>query len=235
MGGYSQIEAVLQLIKMVNHSGKEYEYLHFFQNSDLPIKNQDEIHKYFHKNLGTEFIMIEKKRFGMAINKTHYRHFFCHNRFFRRSKLVKALNFGCVQVQKILKMEINTDIQVYQGSALFSITDECARFIESKEYEIKKRFKYSLAGDEVFLQTILMNSNFREKIANFESENTSNARLIDRSRPDGKNSPHIWRRYEVDYILEQPEEICFCRKFDEKEDYDIVLNLKNSIKNISCV
>lgn len=44
----------------------------------------------------------------------------------------------------------------------------------------------------------------------------SNARLIDRTRPDGKNFPHIWRGDELGFITSQPKEMCFAKKFDAR-------------------
>lgn len=219
--GYSQIQAVMNLLKAATNI-EDYEYIHFMQGSDLPIKSQDDIHEYFLKNKGYEFIQVEKSRNRMAQQKAWYRHFFCHNRFFRKNKFMKILNFGLVFIQKFLMIKKNTDIDLYQGSALFSITGDCARFILSKDYEIRKRFRFSLAADEVFLQTILMNSEYKNKIKNILQDTSSNARLIDRTRPDGKNSPHVWRNEELKYILNQSEDFCFARKFDEKIDFEIV-------------
>lgn len=217
---------------MVNKSGVKYDYLHFFQGSDLPVKTQNEIHDFFDNNSGYEFVSVEKARCSMAENKARYRHFFCHNRFFRKNKLVKALNFGLVYIQKLLNIQKNTDIRLYQGSALFSITGECARYIETQISSIYKRFRYSLAADEVFMQSILMASPYRDRIKDIDKEVTCNARMIDRTRPDGKNSPHIWRADEFNFLMSLPQEYCFARKFDEKVDMEIVEKIYHSIKAV---
>ena len=78
-----------------------------------------------------------------------------------------------------------------------------------------------------------MASNYKNRIAKIDKSTSSNARLIDRTRPDGKNSPHIWRNDEFDYIIKQPEDICFARKFDEKVDFEIVDNIYKHIKGTS--
>jgi hypothetical protein len=220
----------MSLLKEVNHSGIEYSYIHYFQGADIPIKTQDAIHRFFEANDGLEFVMVEKNRGSMAVNKTHYLHLFCHNRFFRKNKIMKCLNFGLVYIQKILHFGVNTDVISYQGSALFSITSKCSEYLEKMEPEIRKRFRFSLAADEVFIQTMLMKSQFKNHIAGVSQEQTSNARLIDRTRPDGKNSPHIWRLPELDFILAQPDDICFARKFDENIDFEIVQRLEKILK-----
>lgn len=222
---------VLELIKTALASGVEYKYLHFFQGSDLPIKTQEQIHSFFDNKVGDlQFISIEKSRSTMAENKCWYYHMFCHNRFFRTNKLMKGLNFAIVYIQKLLRLRHNTDIKLYQGSALFSITQEFAEFLISRESEIRRRFLWSLAADECFVQTIAMNSLYKYHIYGIEKGSSCNARLIDRTRPDGKNSPHIWRSDELDLLLNQPEEICFARKFSENVDFEIVRKLGERIK-----
>ena len=220
--GYSQISATLCLMEEALSSGVEYSYLHFMQGSDLPIKSQDSIHKYFEENAGYEFVSVEKSRTAMAQNKSWYRHYFCHNRYFRTKKVVKYLNFGLVKLQKMLHIRKNKDIALYQGSALFSITAPCAMFVLSKKEEIHRRFRYSLAADEVFLQTILMASEYAAKIKSIECETSENARLIDRTRPDGKNSPHIWRSEELSTLISDCPDKMFARKFDERVDFQVV-------------
>ena len=152
--------------------------------------------------------------------------FFCHNRFFRKNKLVKALNFSLVYFQKFVGIKHNTDIDLYQGSALFSVTNDFVRYLLSREKDIYKRFRYALAADECFMQTIAMNSPFRNKIIDIQEDTSFNARLIDRTRPDGKNSPHTWRIDDIEFIINQPQGMCFARKFDEHIDIDVVKNIE---------
>ena len=226
-GGYSQISAVLELLERVCSADEQYEYIHFFQGSDLPIKSKDEIRAFFDRNRGKEFVSIEYERTAMANNKCRYYHLFCHNRYFRKNRLVKLLNFGCVAIQKALGICKNTDIPLLQGSALFSITPQFAEYLIDHKDEIRRRFRFSLAADECFIQTMIMNSPFRERLFINEQGKTCNARLIDRTRPDGKNSPHVWRDDEMAYIEGQPAEMCFARKFDTQIAAGIVDELRN--------
>jgi hypothetical protein len=219
---YTQVSATLKLMRLAVESGEDYAYIHLFQGADLPIRSQDEIHAFFKENNGKEFVEIDRSRDAMACGKAWYRHYFCHNRFFRKKRVVKILNFGLVEIQKILSIRKNTDIALYHGSALYSITGECARYVLSREKEIYRRFRWTLAGDEVFMQTILMSSRFKDRIYGIDSPKSENARLIDRTRPDGKNSPHIWRIGELSVFRDKPANKMFARKFDQNRDVEIV-------------
>lgn len=206
----------MYLLKQVIEAGTQYEHIHFLQGADLPIKTQEDIHQFFGMHTEKEFVSIEYDRKKMAENKCRYIHLFCHNRFFRKNRLIKAINFGLVALQKTFGISVNKDIEFYQGSALFSITPQFAEYLVNQEREIKRIFRFSLAADECFIQTMLLRSYFRDNVYIDADGKPSNARLIDRTRPDGKNSPHIWRDNELETIRKQPVDICFSRKFNSE-------------------
>lgn len=221
----------MTLLEAVKSSNEKYVYIHFFQGSDLPIKCNKEIQEFFEKNEGREFVSIEYGREKMAENKCQYYHLFCHNRFFRKNRAVKAVNFGLLAIQKKMGIKKNTDINLYQGSALFSITPQFAAYLLERKNEIRSRFRFALAADECFIQSMIMKSPFKNCLY-VKDGSPINARLIDRTRPDGKNSPHIWRDNELEFLLEQPEELCFSRKFDVSIAPNVVEQLKESCSEL---
>lgn len=230
-GGYSQVAAVLSLIQAVLDSGTDYSFIHFLQNSDLPIKSNVEILRYFEKHSGKEFVNVERKSMQWAERSCQYRYFFSHNRFYRKSKMLKIVNIALARTQQLFGIKCNKGITFYYGSALFSITLPFAKYVFSKRREIKKIFRWSLAPDEKFLQTILMSSPFATNIAFSDSESTFNAMLIDWHRSRQKNSPHVWTIDELDYLLSMPAGFCFARKFIESEDLEIVRALESKLNN----
>ncbi|MEG0229362.1 MAG: beta-1,6-N-acetylglucosaminyltransferase, partial [Oscillospiraceae bacterium] len=60
-GGYSQIECEMLLMKMACNKGN-YDYYHLLTGVTFPIKNQDEIHKFFQDNNGMEFVGFDKNK-----------------------------------------------------------------------------------------------------------------------------------------------------------------------------
>lgn len=218
---YSLIEAEMLLIDRACSGEQKYDYLHISQGSALPIKKQDDIHSYFDKMAGTEFVNIKlDSRF--AEFKCWYRHFFAQNKYYRYNKLVKAANVISVSIQKALNIRKNLDITLYQGSGLCSITYEFGQYLSSRHDEIRRRFKYSLAADECFIQTMAMASKFGQNIHLLDASQTDNAWLIDWTLPREKNSPHVWTMADKDLLFNQPEGICFSRKFGDSVDLDII-------------
>lgn len=225
-GGYSQVAAVMSMMESAIASGVKYSYLHFLQGSDLPIKSNDDIQSFFVKNAGYEFVNVDSKDSAWAENCCRYRYYLSHNRFYRKNRLLKGLNIYMAKFQKILGILQNTDIQLYYGSALFSITDEFAQYLLSRREEIRKRFRWTLAPDEKFIQTMIMNSPFAERLLQNGGHSTSNAMLIDWNRDRGKNSPHVWQKEEFDYIISRNDDNCYARKFIGNIDMDIVNRIR---------
>ena len=63
---------------------------------------------------------------------------------------------------------------------------------------------------------------FADNLVVRDEGSTSNAMLIDWKLDREKNSPHVWRFHEFDYLMSRPECECYARKFIESVDMDIV-------------
>lgn len=225
---FSLIEATMRLLKTACDNGV-YSYLHYMQGADLPIKSQDEIHSFFADQQGKEFVHIDFNE-TMADFKCKFHHLFTHNRFFRHNKLVKLFNYGVVFVERAFRITRNDDLKLFHGSALFSITSEFARYLIERIPEIKRRFKHTLACDEVFVQSLIMASPFKDKMYRDAEGNPSNARLINWTLPRERNSPHVWDVGDKDIIVSQPRHICFARKFSENK-IEVVTYIESIILN----
>ena len=83
------------------------------------------------------------------------------------------------------------DTEVKIGSNWVSITDRFVKYLLKNEIVINEMFKQGVAADELFIQTICWNSEFRKCI--YEGEPT---RLIDWNR--GK--PYVWKEEDLNEI-----------------------------------
>lgn len=66
----------------------------------------------------------------------------------------------------------STGITFQKGANWFSITDELARYVLSKEKWIKKVFKDTDCADEIFLQTIVINSKYKDNLFSKKFDNS---------------------------------------------------------------
>lgn len=224
-GDYSQINSEYVLLKCAC-SNYNYQYYHLLSGCDLPIKTQDYIHEFFDKINGKEIIQITTEDF-MKERKAYYRisryHFFTrqyknNNKLFKLFN--KIFNFIVMPSQRILRVDrLHGKIKVGYGANWFSITDSLARYVISKEDWVKKHFSHSKCADELFLQTIVINSKYYKNVYKKGSktfDGDSCMRYIDWNR----GNPYVFRT--KDYKSLMDSKMLFARKFDINVDKNIV-------------
>lgn len=214
MGGYSQINAELVLLRLATNTG-HYDHYHLLSGQDLPIQKQETIQEFFTSNNDKEFVGFDNDIFEYG-DRVYYKYFF-QELTGRNGKLRKVDN-KLLKLQKALNIRRNQDIQFQKGVNWFSITDKFARYVINKEAWIKKTFNRCYCGDEVFLQTVLINSDFINNLYHnkFDDSDISTMRKIDWTR--GK--PYIFKH--SDLVELECSGLMFARKFDCAVDERIV-------------
>ncbi len=103
---------------------------------------------------------------------------------------------------------------VRKGPNWFSITDNFAQYVLQQEDWIQAHFRRSVCADELFLQTLAVNSPFRPHIYDEEGRTGSmaNLRYVDWEGGNG-NSPRTFQETDRDMLLAQPH--LFARKFEQ--------------------
>lgn len=215
-GAYSQISCELILLKAAVQ--KQHVYYHLLSGVDFPIKSQREIHNFFERNCGKEFLGFckedQRKDFLYRVCLYHF--------FQERIGNEKGQDFGtrqwCKWEHRLLKIQKWMHVDrlkkqhdiFYKGANWFSITHGLATYVISQEKLIKKIFRWSNCGDEGFLQTIAMMSPYKDHIVR------DHMRLIDWER----GTPYIFRKEDYEQIKSSP--YMFARKFDEQVDREII-------------
>lgn len=219
---HTQIQASFEMLELAYNYDPEFQYYHLFQGADLPIKTQDHIHQYFDAHYPENFVEFNTLYYSFAPYKRQYYHWFVNNAYFRHNKFVKILNHGLVKVQQLLHFKRRVDKKLYSGSACFSITDRFAKYALDHKDRLLKEYKYTLAGDELVLQTELMSTEFRDTIHAFEQLQYGNARLIEWKNERNSNSPTEFTIKDYDKIISADEHLLFARKFRSDIDPEIV-------------
>ena len=219
-GDFSQVKCEMVLLRnAVNgeNSDNPYTYYHLISGVDLPIKTNDEIHNFFAEHNGKEFIHFSKNEPSPYFeNRIKYYHFFRKKRNLF-SKILAQLTLRLQMLVGINRLK-NNDLIVQKGTNWFSITSDFAKYVISKSDEIEKIFDFSYCCDEVFLQTIFVNSPFKNNLfmPNCNNNQFACARLIDWDR----GNPYVWRKEDYDLIKASP--CMFARKFDMSVDSEII-------------
>lgn len=220
-GGYSQIRA--ELILLSGAIKRQYQYYHLLSGEDLPIKTQQEIHHFFDSCGDKIFVDFYSDHFT-NFDRVRYYHLF-QEYLGRRNTFFANKLF--INMQIILHINRNQGIRFAKGANWFSIPHDFAAYVVSKERWIKHTFKYSFCCDEVFLQTILINSQFIDRLfyQGFDNNTVSMMREIDWKRGD----PYIFRIDDLQQL--KTSDRMFARKFNSKIDVAIINAIKQYIMN----
>lgn len=206
-----------------------FEYFHLISGLDLPLKSSDEIYSFFHLQK-KEFVHIESKKIKKSkLDLLKYYYPMINFKKFRQSKILKGINLILVKTQKLLKIDRtkNCSVEFFTGAQWFSITNDFAKYLISRKDFIKKHYKYTRNSDEIFVQTELMNSHFKDCLFYNKMDNNYIAcmRFIDWSR--GK--PYTWRASDFDELINS--DYLFARKFDCNIDNEIIFKIADYINN----
>lgn len=225
-GEYSLIDCELRLLKEAMNNGS-YAYYHLLSGSDLPLKSQDEIHRFFALNKGKEFIsfvddeLIKSRNCYERIK--YYSLFQGYSK--HRSKLIRysyeIYNAISIHLQMLFHVDRNRKFQakLALGAQWFSITNDLTHYVIEHEDWIRKHFQYTRCGDEMFLQMLVSSSEFFKNIYQEGLNHTFSdpaMRRIDWER----GNPYVFTIKDLNDLKET--NCLFARKFSSKVDQEII-------------
>lgn len=212
-GGYSQIECVLNLITEASSKGN-YDYYHLLSGIDMPIKNHEFISNFFENNKGKQFIGIIPGWTSKQSVKDRFQIYYpLQETVARKNKgflyyFSKALKI----VQKCIGVKRNKDVSFFGGPSWFSIDERFAKYLISQKQLIHDLFVMTDCCDEVYLQTIIINSAFKQDVYDIGDAYHSCMRLIDWQR----GNPYTFDIDDLPEILNSDR--LFVRKIGNEEE-----------------
>ena len=216
-GDSSMLEAEFILFK---EASKTYhDFYHLLSGVDLAIKPLSVIHDFFDKHSNEIFMTIsdtdvDKRRMDFCVN---YYHPF--TRLLRKKiigKLFFKLDDLSVYIQRLFCLKRNTRLNLFKGHQWMSLPHDFMLFLLSKEKYILSRFKYTCCADEIAIQTILMDSEYKKRLYVPTQNQNAALRLIDWNRGE----PYVWKKDDIEEIMNSNN--FFARKFSSFVDRDIV-------------
>jgi hypothetical protein len=223
-GSDSQIKCELELLKAAI-KGK-YEYYHLISGVDLPLKTPKEIYNFFDENKGNNYLFFseDSKEDRTIIERRIKYYSFFQQKIGRNtgSKIekYKKLKEHLIILQKKLGIDRMKSFkgEFFKGGNWFSITHELAEEVLAKEKVIKKYFYYSVCADEVFVQTIAMNSKYKSSVIE------SDFRCIDWKR----GNPYTFKESDFNELIHS--DAMFARKFSTEIDRNIIDRIYEYLK-----
>ena len=223
-GHVSQVEAELKLFELASKT--YHSYYHLISGVDMPLHSQDFIHDYFS---GKNYEYIGFAKCCDARNDV-----LCHNILMRNMRNSNTIVRCVVNGMRKLfnKMQIMVGYCVKQPNYTFvkgcnwcSVTHDFVQALLANKNLFLKMYRYSYCPDEKYKQTFAFNSNFRSRIFDIEDEFRGCMREIDWKR----GRPYTWLKDDYNYLASSCR--LFGRKFDMREDGEIIDMLINKIRN----
>ena len=212
-GGYSFVRAILSSVKEVLGSGRDYAYVNLMSAQDYPIKPLDELYQFLMRRSGTSFISYElhdNDWWKHAVTRFRFYHFTDY-KLKGRYLLQKIAN----TVMPYRQFPLDLNLYGSSDSSWWVISAGAAKylvnFVESNP-KLNRFMQFTWGADEFLIATVLMNSPFKDKIAN------NNLRYIDWS--EGGPHPKILAADDLDRLIESDK--FFARKFDIDVDSRIL-------------
>ncbi len=228
-GGYSQIQVEMELLKSAISLGK-YDRYHLISGADMPLVTVKELHSFFDKRADTEFIHFDINQDETMISDRVAQYHWLRNRIDRSQRILCGIEKISLVIQKFLGVNRwkNCRYVLRKGANWFSITDDCARYICSQSEWVDAHFKYTKCCDEVFLQTLVYNSKFKDHLyPKTEEFIYENMRLTDWKR----GNPYTFKSDDIELLFSSG--YIFARKFDEKVDANVIDEIYNKLSNVN--
>lgn len=222
-GGFSQIQCIINLLKFARAT-ENHSYYHFMVGVEFPLYSQEYIHHFFDEHKGYEFVGFDNADKNY-LERVKYFHIF--NEYARNNNLFqKGLNkirIGGIWIQRFCHIDLTKKytFEFKKGNANWSITQNLVDYIINNEDIINKIYRHSFCGDEVFIHTLIFNSQFKEKIFDLNDEYHSSMRTMTWKNP--KNQYHL---SDLNYLIGCQR--LFARKIDGEDALELINALKTA-------
>lgn len=178
---FELIKATIEGIKSIVETGTYFDYVVHLSGQDYLIKSNEQIANFSQENKGREFLeyfpLPCTKWKGGGLRRVEYWHIrwndihFCipEKREFK-SHIASFLYSVLILLLPLpKKRNFFESFPLYGGSFYWCLTGECVKWIDNfvkQNTNFVNRFNYTYCGDEIFYQTLILNSPFKDKIIN---------------------------------------------------------------------
>jgi hypothetical protein len=223
---FNHLKATLDGFQKVYELGIPYDYMILLTGQDYPIKSNEHIQMVLRDSGGNSFLEYftlpseHWKNENGGLDRINYWHFNWHGlEYAIREKNRYTPSFLTPLISGPAKFlpfqrKLPPDFKVFGGSAYWCLSRDCIEYVRTfvkQNNDFVKFFKHVLIPEEIFFQTVLLNSPLKSKIIN------DNLRYI--VWPSSHHPP-ILRKENLNEFINSNK--LFARKFDETVDLDVL-------------
>ena len=209
-GDYSMVEAEYALFEAAVARGPYARY-HLLSGVDLPLKRQDDIHRFCDAHKETEFIGYTLTEMTPELSQRMQRWHLFPRHFSRKRNAYSVVRALFIRLQRVLGIRRNKDVDFKKGTQWVSVTQAMAEYVLSKKDWAKHTFTHTFVPDECLMQTLAWMSPFRANLYNTESDAAGCVRAI------GWRDDELvdWTAADFEALAASPA--LFARKFNSQD------------------
>lgn len=213
---FRQVDLVWNSLVEIFREEGDFDYLAFISGQDYPLYSTARLLTEIEKMNGQEMIgtvPLNNTGWKKAMVRFERYYFGCYSKPVRSAG--RLLTFTCDSLR--FKRHFPAGLAPYAGSAWWTLSSGCLQFV-LHYLETHKKFvsfmKKTLYPDEMIIQTIIMNSPYKDHVTN------NNFRYIEWPEIKGNAHPKILTMADFEKIRNSG--MHFARKFDIRIDYSIL-------------
>lgn len=236
-GTESQVKCEIFLLKSAWRKAY-YDYYHIISGADYPIKTHEQIELFFLQNAGKEFVHFDAPE-AAAVTKERVCYYHPLNKFYKITP-IKSIHWFffrlddlLVFIQKIMGIKRTIPFaKLQKGCNWCSITQDFVTYLLEYEDTILEMVKSSECADEIFVQTILINSDFADRLycASFDNDYAQCARFIMWNEENVKY-PKTLSDEDFEQIINS--DAVFARKFSSGKSNSLIRKIKEYQRSLN--
>jgi hypothetical protein len=220
-GGFGHVRVSIKGINELFRKKIPFDYAVLLTGQDYPIKTNEQILEFFQRNNGKSFMDYFPLPTDQWLNGGLERIERWHVRLFDRHYLFPR------KADSFIKRRFPKGFQPFGGSSYWCLTRDCIEYLYSTIHtntEFVKFFRYVDVPDEIFFQTILLNSSLAPDIVN------DDMRYIEWKDPNS-GSPSVLNMTDFPRLENSPK--LFARKFDEEVDVEVLDRIDREVLGVT--
>ena len=223
-GSLDIVKAEITLFETALRKGP-YAYYHLLSGVDLPLKSQEEIHRFLDANPGRNFIGFCRPHDEETDRRTRYYHlrvFRPHGTFWQRA--CNRIDRLSERIQRKLGIRVHYPFRLYKGAQWVTLSHDFVDWLVEQKRQINRLFRFSFIPDERVIQSFFMASPYAGTLYRPDGQEYQQCmREIDWQR----GSPYTWKEEDYDELVRS--ERWFARKFSS-DHMELVDRLFHHIK-----
>ncbi len=218
-GHFSLVEATLRCLRSMQASGRSFDHVNLISGQDYPLKSPADMERFLARNPERQFINF------FPLHETNQ--WTTHGGAFQSLRRIENLHiaFRSRWLHLPIRRRLPNDWVPYGGSQWWTLTGRCVDWLMQQieqQPKILRFFRRTFIPDELFFQTLIMNSPFASQAVD------NNLRYVDFTRAN-PTPPAVLLEEDFPTLQRRSDELFFARKLDAQRSQRLLARIDDEL------